>query len=84
MATINRINEDKWINLKRKNILLNSNGKRNSNLFSPTDKGNKIYCSKKDNNEILPIFKITKKIKIKTNEPIMPRIIFPKLKLKVK
>ena len=53
-----RINEDKWSNLKRKTILLNSNGKINSSLFSPTDKGNKIYCSKKDDSGILPIFKI--------------------------
>tara|TARA_B000000460_G_C21444054_1_gene360728 strand:- start:34 stop:225 length:192 start_codon:yes stop_codon:yes gene_type:complete len=63
---------------------LNSNGKRNSNLLSPKDKGNKIYWSKKDVIGILVINIIIKKIKINKKEPTKPKIIFFQLKLKTK
>ena len=84
MLIITSNNEDKCINLKRKIILLNSSGKRNSNLFSPIDNGNKIYCSKKDRRGILAINRVNKKIVIIIINPRIPKIIFLILKLKTK
>ena len=79
-----RTNEDKWSSLKRNIILWNSSGKINSNLFSAKEIGNKIYCSRKFCSGILAIDKIIKKVKMKINEPIRPKIIFLILKLKAK
>ena len=46
ILTIMRIIDDKWINLYRKTILENSNGKRKySYLVLPIDNGNEIYWS---------------------------------------
>ena len=80
-----RIIDDKWINLYRKNILENSNVKRKeSNLTLPIDNGNKIYWSKKDIKEILPMNNVIKKIEIMVNDPKIPRIILLISKLKIK
>ena len=79
-----RINDDKWINLKRKIILLNSKGNKNSSLLSPNDKGNKMYCSKNELRGISPIFKINKKVEINIKDPKKQREIFFILKLKEK
>ena len=80
-----RINDDRWINLNLKNILENSNGKRKySYRIFPIDKGNKIYCSKKDTREIFPINSIIKKIEIITMDPNNPQTILLILKLKIK
>ena len=40
--TINNIIDDKCISLNLRTNLLNSTGKKNSNLLSPKDNGNKI------------------------------------------
>ena len=84
IIVIIRIKEKRWINLKRKIILLNSNGKINSSLLSPTESGNKIYCSKKDMREIFAISIVIKKIDKKTIVPDIPQTIFFILKLKKK
>ena len=76
-----KISKKKWINLKRKTTLLNSNGKRKSNLFSPIDKGNWIYCSKKANNGIFVIYKVIKKIKIIVMDPNIRRMMLFNSKL---
>ena len=51
---------DKYCNLNRQIILLNSNGNNHSNLPLPMDWGYKKYCIKKSLKFILP-----KKIKVK-------------------
>ena len=61
--------------MKRRNILFNSNGKRNSILLSPKDRGYKIYCWKKDNNEISVIDIVIKKIRITKNNNGSKKII---------
>ena len=82
IITITRINKDKWISLKRKIILLNSKGNKNSILLSPNDKGNKIYCWKNKENGISVIFIVIKKIEIKDSNPKMTKINFLIWKLK--
>tara|TARA_B100002049_G_C16020186_1_gene349903 strand:+ start:791 stop:1048 length:258 start_codon:yes stop_codon:yes gene_type:complete len=84
IVIIIRTKEKKWINLKRKITLLNSNGKRNSSLLSPIDSGNKIYCSINDMSEIFAVNRVIKKIEMKTIDPNITKIIFLMLKLKKK
>ena len=84
IITITRINKDKWISLKRKIILLNSKGNKNSILLSPNDNGNKIYCWKNKENGISVIFIVIKKIEIKDSNPKMTKSNFLIWKLKRK
>ena len=84
MHTIKRSIEDKWINLKRKKILLNSKGSKNCSLLSPSDMGNKIYCWTKEVNEILHNASVIKKREMIIPEPNKPRTIFLISKLKIK
>ena len=84
IVIIIRTKEKKWINLKRKITLLNSNGKRNSSLLSPIDRGNKIYCSINDMSEIFAVNRVIKKIEMKIIDPNITKIIFLMLKLKKK
>ena len=79
-----RTKEKKWINLKRKITLLNSNGKRNSSLLSPIDRGNKIYCSINETSVIFAVNRVIKKMEMKIIDPSITKIIFLMLKLKKK
>ena len=74
----------RWINLNLSIILLNSSGNKKSSLFSPKDRGNKIYCSKKDCKGILEIISVIVKQEINNSDPKNKYIIFLISKLKTK
>ena len=85
ILTMINIIDDKCINLKRKIILENSNGKRKYlYLISPIDSGNKIYWSIKDVMDIFPNNNIIKKRDMITREPKAPYKILLKSKLNEK
>ena len=80
------INLKWWIIPLKVNLLLMDTNAPSDPLYlsAPIVKGNKIYCSKKDTREILPINRIVKKIEIIAMDPNNPQTILLILKLKTK